>query len=469
MATGVPTAVWEPFQIRYLCASSQFAIDVKSRQVGYSFIVAADAVAKRILQPRSTTIFQSINLEEATEKIRYAQAVIDALDSTVRPSLNTENKLGLELSNGSRILSQPCRPARGKARADIVLDEFAHYMHDVDIYTAAVPIITKGGSMSIGSSPFGARGRFWEIYTESTRSYPAFVRNEIPWWSTYALCNNVLDAERNARKSTTEERVEKYGTQRLHEIFNALPLDAFQQEYECAFAVDDLSWITWDEIAMCQKVASTETNFWSQVVRTVDGALNAINNLGTLVDFVKIDQQFAMGVDIGRRHDHTEIMIVGLHKSGNLPLRLNISLGGVPFAEQERVINAAIERLPIVRCLIDETGIGMQLAEDMRMLHPGVAVGVSFTQQSKESWATELRLKMQRGIVQLPLDRDIAYQLHSVRRKFTESSNITFTVDTDEKHHADKFWALALAIYAVRNDGSRQLVASDNPLSDYRG
>jgi len=76
-ATGDPDARLQPFQIEQLNDESQFAIDNKARQVGWSWTAAAGAVADANIEKRSVHIFVSINLDEAREKIRYAKYVID--------------------------------------------------------------------------------------------------------------------------------------------------------------------------------------------------------------------------------------------------------------------------------------------------------------------------------------------------------------------------------------------------------
>lgn len=171
-AVGDPDAKWETFQLKHLNNPSLLAIELKARQVGWSWLAAAEAVASACLEPRTPHIFVSINQEEAAEKIRYAKQIIEALDKEARPRLIRDNAYELELPNGSRMISHPCRPPRGKARAKIYLDEFAHYPNDKEIYQAALPAISKGGSVRIGSSPLGARGTFWEIFTESLGKYP---------------------------------------------------------------------------------------------------------------------------------------------------------------------------------------------------------------------------------------------------------------------------------------------------------
>lgn len=50
-----------------------FMIAVKSRQIAFSWIMAAEAIANAILR-REDTVFVSINQDEASEKIVYAKA-----------------------------------------------------------------------------------------------------------------------------------------------------------------------------------------------------------------------------------------------------------------------------------------------------------------------------------------------------------------------------------------------------------
>ena len=77
-AAGVEDARWEYFQLQHLNDNSIFRIENKSRQIAWSFTVAAEAMATAILDGQSS-LFTSVNLDEAAEKIRYARAVYDNL------------------------------------------------------------------------------------------------------------------------------------------------------------------------------------------------------------------------------------------------------------------------------------------------------------------------------------------------------------------------------------------------------
>ncbi len=442
-ATGIETARWEHFQLAHLSDDRTFRIEDKSRQIAWSFTVAAESVAEALLTV-SDTLFVSINLDEAMEKIRYARRVFECLRLGGLPRLTRDNELSLEFSNGTRIMSLPSKPPRGKARMNVVLDEFAHVQHDREIYTAALPIISKGGRLRIGSSPMGASGIFWEVYSEKMRPYPGYARKATPWWEVQAFCADVRQARRLAPGMPTAQRVESFGTERLQAIYANMPEEDFQQEYECEFVDESTAWITWAEI-----LANQSDTLWHCQARTVDEALAAIDQVAQACRQGVIETALAGGMDIGRKRDLTELVFVGKATTRQYPYRLGISLAQVSFESQLAVASKALDILPVTKFLVDQTGIGMQLAESLEKRFPLRAEGVSFTNASKELWSTELKVHVQRGATPLPVDRELAYQLHSVKKKVTANKNVVFDTEGSEKHHADKYWALALAIWAA--------------------
>ena len=98
-----------------------------------------------------------------------------------------------------------------------------------------LPIISKGGRLRIGSSPFGAAGQFWEIANQAIRPYPGYTRAVAPWWSCYAFCTDPPAARRDAPQMDTAARVARFGNHRIAAIFENLDIDDFRQEYEAAF------------------------------------------------------------------------------------------------------------------------------------------------------------------------------------------------------------------------------------------
>lgn len=449
-ATGLADATWEPFQLASLNYAGLLGITNKSRQVGWSWLAAADAVAWGRIVPRTTSIFVSINQDEAGEKIRYARAVIEGLDQAERPRLLTDNRFELEFDNGSRLISHPCRPVRGKARARIYLDEFAHYGEDRAIYQSALPVLSKGGVLRIGSSPLGASGLFWEIYTQTTRRYPGYKRWKIPWWLIGSLCLDVRQAAKQAPDLETEARVRTFGTSRLQELYDNLPLEDFQQEYECAWVDESVAWIDWSLIQRNQALAQSG-GLWSRSPRTPDLAFQAIEELQQAIEEHQVETALVGGMDIGRKRDTTEITLLGKATTNQLPFRLGITLDRVEFDTQFSILTAVMEGLPVINLHIDSYGLGMQFAESAKRRWGARIHQAEFTNPNKELWANEVKVRFQRSELPIPLDRDLVYQIHSVKRKVTQAKNQVFDVEASEQHHADKFWSLALAAWAGKS------------------
>lgn len=446
-AAGVTGICYEPHQIEFLNNPGRFGIDIKARQIAWSFTAALDAVVDGILNPKTPHVFVSINLDEAKEKIRYAKAVIEAMRPDVRPELVRESTTEIEFANGSRLISHPCRPPRGKARTRIYLDEMAHYREGLDreIYKAALPAtIRSDGYIRIGSSPMGASGLFWEIVTETLKTYPGYAgqRRYIYWWLVKSLCCDVKLARLVAPQMITEERVYTFGTPALIEIFENMLLEDFQQEYECAWLDESTAWITWDLIKKNQ--ALHDGVYWR--ARSTAEALAMIPALQRACDQGKIEEALVGGIDVGRKHDLTELVVLGKSTAGRLPVRLMVSLDRVEYDAQEDCFREIIERLPFIQVLVDQSGIGAQLGENLT--RTGKAQGVDFSGPSKELWAVETKIQAERGNVPLPPERDLAYQIHSIKKTVTAAKNIRFDTERNEKHHADMYWAWALAIWA---------------------
>lgn len=437
-ATAIEDAKWEKFQIDELNNDSMFGLERKCRQVGWSFLIAMRGVADAILDSRSS-VYNSINQREAQDKIRYARAIYENLEFIKLPRIIIDNRQELEFENGARLVSSA--GGRGIPNSNFFIDEAAWKQNAREIYTAAVPVISKGGTFRIGSSTNGASGVFWEIDTESFQPFPDFVRTSTKWWEVEAFCTDVAAAVKEAPAMRTVERVEKFATPRLKIIIANMVLEDFQQEYEAVYVDETTAWITWDEIK-----ANSHENLYVEISsdrNSITNALQAIERLAA--NLQNVEPAFAVGVDIGRTRNTTEIYAVGLSSTQTFPLRLMITLDNCEYDDQKAVLQKVMT-LPVVKMLIDKNGIGNNLAENMEKSYPSKCEGAQFTNESKRLWATDLKMFFQQRKILIPVDRDLSYQIHSIKRMVTAARNLVFDTERNEKHHADKFWALALAV-----------------------
>lgn len=448
-----PTQLYD-YQIALMESTSRFRAILKSRQTGLSFVMAAEALAKTHLKREHTGIFVSYNLSDATEKIRHAAMLYESLPSKWKKKRITDNKTELEFEDGqgrrTRMISMPCREPRGKGKADVNLDEFPFMRNPRKIYTAAIPIISRGGgNMTLGSTPLGKSDPFYEIMEGEPERYPLYQRFRVAWWDCPEFCIDVPSARLLAPTMTTDERVERFGTETLKQIRASLDVESFQQEYELYFVDAAAAFIVWELIQ-----AATRDADELPVVRVDATSQNQISVDRVLADFdaLTITNPLTAGYDVGRRRNASELMV--LEQVGSrYRERLHVTLPQTDFSIQEDMLLGLMKRRPdVYRLCIDESGLGMQLAEKVVKTYPGRAEGITFTAPVKSQMGHQLKIDFEGKNLEIAADRDLMQQIHSVRKTVTVAGNIRLDSEHDEKHHADMFWALALARHAAASD-----------------
>ena len=442
----------EHYQIE-LIKSQGYTLWNKSRQIGWSFGAAMKSLARSLTIRGKTGIFISINQDESKEKIRYINDLEEGLPLKWHRKRITDSKSEVEWADGSRVISHPARPSRGKPNADIYFDEFAHVRDDRNIYigSTASTIRSTGGGLSgnvdIGSTPFGTRGLFWEIDKEVYKKYSTYKRYYIPWWCCSYLTVSLKEAAKIAPFMTTEERVELFGTEPLKAQLELLGIEAFQQEFECAYVEASSSLFSTDLI-----IANTDESlrYENLVIRKprTDGeilsARLAIEKAIGEAQSLLVGETVLAGFDVGRHRDSSELIVV--EKMGNqFFVRLVITLDQVEFDVQEFCLRRLMESPRIGRLCIDMNGIGEQLAETMHKAFGTRVEPIRFALQSKELMASGMLKTMQQRRWHLPLDRDLHLQLNAIKRVVTPTGNVRYDVEANEKHHGDKAWAIMLA------------------------
>lgn len=446
------------WQWAYMANDYRFLVVNKSRRVGWSFSTALKGFINAIDPAHSnyTKQFVSYSLEDAKEKIAIARTfylswaeVAEAPKKLVSDSktvLEWEDKGG---KTRSRLVSWPCKAPRGKG-GDVSLDEFSFHANDNQIYTAALPIISRGGSLEIGSTPFGNKGKFYEILINESQ-YPEFVRARVFWYHSPALCTDVDKATSLAGELTTAQMVERFGTRIIKTIFNSMALEDFQQEYEGSFRDELAAFITLEMIQRCTPVGGDTENpeETREVIpfKTIDDLI-----LGYRPE---VHGYLYAGYDVGRTNDASELVIIGYNpEKDKRTVWASISYKKTGFEKQEENLSKLLANLPVYRLCLDGTGLGMELGERMMRRFPRKVEAIQFNNQIKEEMSEALWLVFDKELIALPADRELQQQIHSIKKMTTTAKYSRFDCDANEKHHADKYWALALANHAV--SGVRQ-------------
>ena len=91
----------------------------------------------------------------------------------------------------------------------------------------------------------------------------------------------------------------------------------------------------------------------------------------------------------------------------------------------------------------------MNLAENLRTEHRSRVESVALVGQVKESLAVNLKIAFESEAVAIPRTRELTAQIHSIKKTPTEVGYARFDTEKNERHHADKFRALTLAVHAA--------------------
>lgn len=401
--------------------SRQNSLWISSRQIGKSFDVGLWAVLRCLEKPRHLVVLLSSGKNQSQELMEKAIAHNDFLGrmaATLNEDYFENTKIKqLELrwpKNGSRIIGLPSNPrtARGYS-GDIGLDEFAFHDDNKKIWQAMYPSITKGYKAVITSTAQGKNDMFYHLATEAEKD-PA---------NWYFQKTTILDA-----------------------VADGYPVDA--AKLKAGIKDEDI----WATEYMCEFMDSVDAILTYELIESCESPDVLIDDIRSLKGDVYL------GIDIGRRKDLSVIPI--LEELGDvLYLRKLVILRNLSFKEQFDIIDHLLNFAR--RAAIDETGIGMNIAEDlMRKWGDSKVVPVYFTAKSKEEITFKLKSKFTDRAIRIPIDTDLREDLHSVRKMVSKSGNIVISAERTDLGHADRFYGLALGVHAANIQSSRIYVPS---------
>ncbi len=467
-----------PYQYRWIKDDSQLKVAVWSRQSGKSFAAGLRAVLKCMERHTRYIIISKGERQSRLlmEKVKNFCQIFKEFRMLREFSATQESdETTMEVyfpHNQSRIIGLPANPdtARGYS-GNIVLDEFAFHGDAHKIYAACFPIITRGYSIEIISTPNGTSGKFFEIAKAA---------------------GLVKDATRNSkletRRSGDEFRVSNFESRGLWsghrvDIYEAvrqgLPADIdllragcddeemWLQEYGCQFLSDAQNYIPMEMISSCvHEEATTEWTVGAGLAPAQGGRDPSPEGFGPQGEGRPYDRELYLGIDIGRKRDLT-IAWLFEKVGGLLWSRHLLTMKGIAFDEQERSICRLIEgcsgglrppgdghRPPLQgatvrRCCVDQSGLGMMLAEHLVQKYGAVVEPVQFTAAFKERIVPMVKRAFEDRTVRIPDNREVRADINAVKRFVTPAGNVRFDAEHTDRGHADRFWALALVVNAA--------------------
>lgn len=404
-----------PYQKKWIGDKSRFRIVNKSRQIGFSYAVGVDIIIGALLHGRNQLVISS-SLDNAAIIGDYVREHLEAMGIEVET--DTADKISFFNGKKVRFLATNWRTARG-FNGDIWFDEYAFTLQDSKIWTALVPSVTAvGGRISVISTPKSRIDKFWQLWEKEN----SFSKHQV----------SIHDAVASGFPVQIEE---------LRELFSP---EEFAQAYECIPLDTTDSYIPYELIEGCIDLG----------LMSIAGRKGEYKQKGDLAQgFDGNGDKIGLywGVDIGRTRDETAIIGVGKNAEGQVVVRAIREMKRKSFGEQREELGRLL-MLPQTGMMgIDRGGIGMNLYEDMQMQFPALVRGYNFAPAVKDRLARVLKRAFEERRIRIPNDAGLVQQILSIKRSPTRTN--IFSYDTDDKtHHADKFWALAIAVDVCGND-----------------
>lgn len=410
------------YQKRWWRDDSRYKIGMFARQTGKTFTstleLVDDCYETEARGGRTRWVILSRGERQAKEAIdegvkkhaqAYGMAAREIEGEFKGASGERYTMLDVVLPGGSKITALPANPdtARGFS-ANVFLDEFAFHADSRKIWTALFPVISNGYKLRITSTPNGKGNKFYELMTDKKLASV---------WSRH-----VVDIHKAVADGLPRD---------IDEMRAALnDDDAWDQEFELRWLDEASSWISFEMI---------------------DGVEH---------DRAGIPENYTggpcyVGVDIAARNDLFVIWV--FEEVGDvLWTREIIARRRIKFSEQDALLAGVFKRYRVIRCCMDQTGMGEKPVEDAKAAHGEDRVeGVLFTASNKLLLATVGKEGFDDRTIRISLgDKDLRSDLHKLKKVTSPTGTPRFVADSDSEGHADRAWACFLGMYAAK-DGTQ--------------
>ena len=193
-----------------------------------------------------------------------------------------------------------------------------------------------------------------------------------------------------------------------------LPIQVFEQEYEASFLPDAAA-----------------------VFRGIDDITE------DCLEDTRNDNFYVMGVDLGKYEDFTVLTIINT-RTNKVVYWDRFKQIDYPF--QKKRIKATAERYNNARIVVDSTGIGQPIQEDLAQ--DGMFVDdFKFSNKSKKELVEKLSIYIEQGLIKIPEERILTDELKAFGYSLTDSGNVIYKAP--QGLHDDTVMSLGLAVWGL--------------------
>ena len=446
---------YEPYRYMhpFLRDESHFIANLQARQTGKTFNGMAKLLYLAFRYPGSNILVTAPKYDQvkniAFKALHQHMRRLKRIDGEFYEyAVGRRNllKTVIRFRNGSQIRAESPVPEtiRGHTAKAVYLMECNFIRDSFDLYTAVLfTLNTTNGYLIAESTPWNTDNVFYRMYHD-----PAYHN-----FSTHKV-----------------------------DYTQALPPQGPLSSDIVQIIKDQLAGdpVRWKREMLCQWTEDTETWLPTSLI-----TLAQDNNIRYHSLEERLRGTFYVGVDFGKKRDHSVVAVVeaiGVHKY----LR---HMHQFPLDTPYGAVIGYLKRLQdswsrIVSIYADRTGVGEYIVEDMKRGGLRYVTGINFSDTSKEAMATALKENMRtaecpvcdwkgfvdtergewttycpeectdefenkvgiRPLLHIPYDLDLYAELNVERYELGKTGKLHY--NHPEGTHDDRFWALALAVFA---------------------
>ncbi len=427
-----------PYQLRWIADDSEMKLYEKTRRAGITYATSYIAHRKCMisLDPEFVQWVSSRSEDLALEFIKVYVAKWAAASNAVSSGLTGENiqvidpekgirAFVVQYKHGPRIVSLSSTPEAFAGRGgDILLDEVDLHKDPGKLIDMASPCTTWGGRLEAVSA-YSVDGSPDSVFAKLVRD----AKGSNPMrWSLHRT--TLLDAiaegfvekvnEVTGKHTTREEFIASCRAKCRNEA-------AYRSQYMCEPCDDGGTLLSYELIGLNESPeASLEYDY--------EKLKHCIGDL-------------YLGMDIGRRHDLAIIWVDELLGDVSVT-RVVRTFDRRPFHEMREGLYHYLDLPKLRRACIDESGLGMQLAEEAEIKYGLRVEKLTLSGPVKEVLSMQTLRYFQDRKNRNPACELIREAFHKVKKTVTPAGNIRFDGERDEDGHVDEFWAKALALNA---------------------
>jgi len=377
-----------------------------ARQSGKTWILASLLIWHCARHPNHLALIVAPGLRQSMILRDRIHELLDKIPLRRRRAIIRQRlRTTIKFKNGSQIVALPNSEhlLRGYTAHLVICDEAAFFHNDETIFqNILTPMMaTTDGIMIVSSTPWGKRTVYYQINQD-----PDWALVHAPWGR--ALKEGIYHSE---------------FVKEITKIKETRP-QTYRMEYMAEFIEDIDTWLPQDLLA---KACRQD------------------------LDYIGFDEapegHFYAGIDLAEKVDYTAIAVIQKTTTSLDLVHMHRFKLGTSLASAIGYAKTLNDRWGRIHAAyIDKTKHGDYIVQDF--IEAGVikAHGVTFTQNSKMEMAQLLKQRLQEGTLRIPYDRSLLDELNTEQYELTKTGKITYS--HPEGTHDDRFWALALAVYA---------------------